>query len=247
MLDVYRPATFKHLLCHRAGLPKDLPITEFLQFSRELSDAREERRSFVGKALSKPPVGPMTTTLEYSNNGYIVAGAMIEAKLGSTWEDLIRTHLFVPLGLTSAGFGAPGRKDAVEQPLGHSKKENDDGWRAYPVGEGPTDNPAVLGPAGRVHLSLHVFLGAHRDRTDYLKPDTWKVLHTPPFGGDYAMGWGVTRDGVLSHSGSNTLWYAEANVDAASGVVAAAAANDGFLAKSVPEVGRALREAIAAA
>lgn len=250
MLEAYRPATFKHLLSHRAGLPKDLPIMEFLQFSRELSDAREERRSFVGKALAKPPVGPMTTTLEYSNNGYIVVGAMLEAKLGSTWEDLIRTHLFVPLGLTSAGFGAPGRKDAVEQPVGHSKKEFDDGRRAHPVGEGPTDNPVVLGPAGRVHMSLQdllVFLGAHRDRTDYLKPETWTVLHTPPFGGDYAMGWAASRNGVLSHSGSNTLWYAEVSVDAASGVVAAAATNDGFLAKSVPEVGRALREAVAAA
>jgi hypothetical protein len=138
----------------------------------------------------------------------------------------------------------------VEQPVGHNKKEHDDGWRAYPIGEGPTDNPAALGPAGRVHMSLQdllVFLGAHRDRTDYLKPETWTVLHTPPFGGDYAMGWSVTRNGVLSHGGSNTLWYAEVSVDAASGVVAAAAANDGFLAKSVPEVGRALREAVAAA
>lgn len=250
MLDAYRPATFRHLLSHRAGLPKDLPMSAFLQFSRELSDARQERRSFAGKALAKPPVGPMTTTFEYSNNGYVVAGAMIEAKLGSSWEDLIRTHLFVPLGLTSAGFGAPGRKGAVEQPVGHTKNEHDDGRRAYPIGEGSTDNPVVLGPAGRVHMSLQdllVYLGVHRDRTDYLQPESWTVLHTPPFGGDYAMGWSVTRKGVLSHGGSNTLWYAEVSVDAASGVVAAAATNDGYLDKCVPEVGRALLEAVTAA
>jgi hypothetical protein len=31
-----------------------------------------QRRAFSRLALAKPPVGPMTTTFEYSNNGYIV-------------------------------------------------------------------------------------------------------------------------------------------------------------------------------
>jgi hypothetical protein len=94
---------------------------------------------------------------------------------------------------------------------------------------------------------LLVFLGIHRDRTDYLKPETWAILHTPPFGGDYAMGWAVLRSGMLSHSGSNTLWYADVTVDPASGVVAAAATNDGYLPKSAPEVGRAMLATAAAA
>jgi CubicO group peptidase (beta-lactamase class C family) len=133
MLDAYRPATFKHLLSHRAGLPKDLPDTEFVQFSRELADPREERQSFIRRALAMTPVGPMTTTFEYSNNGYVVAGAMLEAKLGRSWEDLIRGHLFSSLGLTTAGFGAPGRNGAVEQPVGHSSTANSDARRAHPV------------------------------------------------------------------------------------------------------------------
>ncbi len=94
---------------------------------------------------------------------------------------------------------------------------------------------------------LLVFLAMHRDRTDYLKPETWTVLHTPPFGGNYAMGWGVAGNGVLAHSGSNSFWYADVRVEATSGVVAAAATNDGYFPKCLPEVGRTLLEAIAAA
>jgi CubicO group peptidase (beta-lactamase class C family) len=250
MLDTYKPATFRHLLSHRTGMPKDLPTAEPLQFSRELADAREERKVYARMALAMPPVGPMTTTYEYSNNGYVVVGAMLEAKLGASWETLMRKHFFEVLRLFTAGFGAPGRKGATHQPVGHAQESHGAAMQARPVGASITDNAVVIGPSGRVHMSLQDllrYLSAHRDRTDYLKPETWTVLHTPPFGGTYAMGWVVGGDGALTHDGSNTLWYAAVLVHAASEIVAAAAANSGDLPKMMPAVGRTLMEAAAAA
>ena len=48
------------------------------------------------------------------------------------------------------------------------------------------------------------YLGAHRDQPAFLQPETWSLLHTPPFGGNYAMGW-IVQDyrgiKILSHSG----------------------------------------------
>jgi hypothetical protein len=43
-----------------------------------------------------------------------------------------------------------------------------------------------------------------------LKPETYRTLQTPPFGGDYALGWvAVEREWgggkVLTHAGSNTM------------------------------------------
>jgi CubicO group peptidase (beta-lactamase class C family) len=250
MRDDYRTATFRHLLCHRSGLPGNLPWSRTLFFSRELADAREERKLYVRRSLALAPVGPMTTTFEYSNNGYVVAGAMIETKLGKSWEDLITTHLFRPLGLSTAGFGAPGQKGMTDQPAGHTRGVFSEARQAYPVGGWVTDNPVVIGPAGRVHMSLQDlirYLSAHRSRANYLKPETWKMLHTPPLGGDYAMGWFVRGDGALWHDGSNMLWYAQVLVDTGSEIVAAAAANDGYMVKSRPAVAQALREAVAAA
>ena len=249
MHEAYKPVTFRHLLSHRSGLAKDLLPADFARFSRLIDDAREERQSFARLALAMPPKGAMGATFEYSNNGYVVAGAMLEAKLGKSWEDLMRTHLFAPLQLSSAGFGAPGQKGKTDQPVGHAKDPGGEGRQAYPIGGIVTDNPVVLGPAGRIHMSLQDvlrYLSAHRDRTGFLKPETWTILHTPPFVGDYAMGWIVRKSGALSHAGSNTLWYAEVLVDAAAGVVATAASNDGYASKSAPAVGRALLQAAAA-
>lgn len=249
MRDVYWAATFRHLLCHRSGAQRDLPLEELDQFSREIADARDERIAYVNLGLSMTPVGPMTTTFEYSNIGYVVAGVMLEAKFGMTWENLITKHLFEPLGLSTAGFGAPGHRGRTDQPLGHIKATRSEARQECPIGGSTTDNPVVIGPAGRVHISLQDllrYLSAHRDRSDYLTLETWHVLHTPPFGGDYAMGWVVLGDGGLWHDGSNGLWYAEALVDGGGEVVAAAATNDGYRNNSQPAVAQALREATAA-
>ena len=111
-----------------------------------------------------------------------------------------------------------------------------------------TDNPRVLGPAARVHMSLGdllVYLNAHRDATDFLRADSWKVLHTPPFGGDYALGWVVRNDGALWHNGSNTFWYAEVAFRPADGISAAAVCNEARVAATLA-VGTSLLRAAAA-
>jgi len=112
-----------------------------------------------------------------------------------------------------------------------------------------TDNPVALGPAGRVHMSLGdliTWLEVHRDQpADFLTPENWQILHTPPFGGNYALGWVVMPDGSLWHNGSNTLWYADVLIDFADGLVAATTANDASSLAGGP--GRALLAAKRAA
>lgn len=240
----YRDANFRHLLSHRAGLQANPPMTALLRYRRDNPDPRQERIEFAQQALRQTPNGPKEQSFLYSNNGYVIAGAMLEAKLGASWETLIRQHLFEPLGMTSAGFGAPGTPSAFDQPVGHASGLIG-GLRPHAPGDGVTDNPAALGPAGRVHASFEDmlrFLAAHRDATSFLSTESWRTLHTPPFGGDYAMGW-VKRGDALWHNGSNTLWYAEVLVDPARGVAAVAAANDGRLDAVTPIVGSALTSA----
>eukprot|EP01042_Synura_sphagnicola_P014558 gene14558-biopygen14665 len=72
------------------------------------------------------------------------------------------------------------------------------------------------------------YLSAHRDQPpSFLTAKSWETLHTPPFGGDYALGWVVKPDGTLWHNGSNTFWYGEILVDKKAGVVCTAVGNDG--------------------
>jgi CubicO group peptidase (beta-lactamase class C family) len=243
----YRDATFRHLLSHRAGLQANIGMADLLRFPRESADSRADRIAYARAGLRQAPRGPREQTFEYSNTGYVIAGAMLEAKLGVPWEVLIQERLFQRFGMMSAGFGAPGAPGAYDQPVGHAPGLLGR-LRPHPPGDALTDNVAALGPAGRVHAKLDDvlhYLRCHCDRVLMLeRAESWAMLHTPPFGGDYAMGWVKRPDGALWHNGSNTLWYAEILFDPARDLVAAAACNDGRADQMSHPVGAALLSAM---
>ena len=115
--------------------------------------------------------------------------------------------------------------------------------KAVPI---DADNPAALGPAGRVHMPLADmarFLLAHaRKRPDFLRADSYDLLHATPFGGNYAMGCVVISPEARWHNGSNTMWYAEAIFNLTDGTVAAIVVNDGDITSVQPAVRTLLRK-----
>ena len=215
----------------------------------------EMRRDLLRGVVRRPPVHAPGTTFLYSNAGFAIAGAMAETKAGKPWEDLLRDRLFTPLGITTAGYGAPGRAGATEQPWGHRP----DGTA---VGPGPgSDNPAAIGPAGTVHMSIAdwakfaaLHLEAARGKPRLLRKETFARLHEPPSDGDYAMGWArPVRDWaggrVLTHGGSNTMWFCVVWIAPERDLAVLVCANRGGDAavKAVDEVAWALIEAEVAA
>ena len=247
----YRDATVLHLLSHQSGLPGNLPIPRLLGFHMSAKAVTDDRIDYTKLALALPPIGPMGSKFEYSNNGYVVLGTMLEVLTEKSWEELIVAELFTPLGMASAGFGAPGTRSRLDQPLGHSKSIA--GNRRKPAnlgGRDLTDNPAVLGPAGRVHASAAdalTYATAHRDYNPILRIASWEQLHKVHFGGEYACGLVKRANGDLWHNGSNTLWYAEITFNSQTGICAFACANDGYLPSAGPELGSALLGIMAAA
>jgi CubicO group peptidase (beta-lactamase class C family) len=241
--EAYREATLLHLLCHRAGLQRDITDADLKGFSFALEDARAERLRYAQLALAQKPAGAMGGHL-YSNNGYVVVGAMVEKLVGKPWETLVQTEVFAPLGVKRAGQGAPGMRGFVEQPMGHVVQ---DGKRTpRQPGQDEDDNVVASGPAGRVHMPMAdmlTYLAAHRDRpVSFLKAASWDKLHTPPFGGNDALGWFTGEGGRLFHGGSNTLWQGEVLIDPKAGFVCAACAND-----AAPETQRAVSEVLMSA
>lgn len=224
----FHAATLLHLLSHRASLQANIAEKDAQTFSLHLTDARAERLRYAHLALAQPMTSPLSAAQLYSNNGYIVVGAMLEALTGKSWEALIQQEVFTPLGLKRAGQGAPGTRGKIDQPIGHAVV---DAKRIpHPLGGPDDDNVAALGPAGRVHMPMAdmlTYLAAHRDRpASFLKAASWDSLHTPHFGDSYALGWYTRKDGRLWHGGSNTLWVGIVIVDPKTGVVCAACAND---------------------
>lgn len=233
----YADVSFSDLLAHRAGLKRNIPIWRLMSYDRDgEADVRAERLDYARRALSAAPrIAPGTAT-DYSNSGYVVVGAMLEATLDESWESLMATHVFTPLGLATAGFGPAGTMGEVDAPRGH--RGTFFGGRRAMAPDGRADNPPVLGPAGRVHMSLrdltaygqaHI-TGQAGDGTTFLSQESLARLHTPPNGGDYAAGWVVSPPARfpsrLWHNGSNTLNYAELYVDPPTAAVLAVAVND---------------------
>lgn len=203
--------TLLQLLSHRSGLPANI-----LWDVVPKTIPTREQRLFVLKGLAsvKLMAEPGAKYL-YSNLGYVVAAAMAETAADDSWENLMTRTIFEPLGMTSVGYGGLGTPGHVDQPWAHLPN-------GKPVaGNGPDwDNPPVMGPAGRVHCTLGDWakfiadqLRGARGEKALLKTETYRKLQTPPFGGDYALGWLVVERGwgggtVLTHAGSNTMNFA---------------------------------------
>ncbi len=251
MKQVYKPVTLRHLCSHHSGLPRGIANAEMIKFPViNPADPRPDRLRYAALALADDPIAAPGEKMLYSNSGYVIVGAMLETIYKQSWEKLLATHVFKPLGQSSAGYGAPGTAGKLDQPLGHALFGEPQKLTAIPLGKPdmPADLPAVLGPAGLVHMTLAdmvKYLNAHMQMpASFLKPESWKTLHTPPYTENYAMGWVVRPGGEIWHNGSNNRWYAEILVDFTRKRVAFSATNDGDRSKSAPAVAALLKGAI---
>ncbi len=229
----YQPVTLKQLLSHTAGLPaftdpkaEDPELIETV-FGADGVPMNDRLELVVPALLCREPRTPPGSTFEYSNVGYVTAGASFEKLTQTPFETLLETEVFTPLGMTSAGFGAAGRAGTVDEPWGHAPE---------PVEPGPeADNPLIISPAGCVHMSVTDFArhaAFHLTGTSKLvSEETLEVLHTP-VSDNYALGWGVAeRDWapgkLLTHAGSNNRSFAANLLAPALGFAVVAACNSG--------------------
>jgi CubicO group peptidase (beta-lactamase class C family) len=255
MDPAYRGITITQLLSHTAGLPPLTDDSDLPAFNAVLKSAegvKAQRTALARKYLAMPPASKMGE-FKYSNLGFIIAGAIAEARTGKTWEELIREQIFAPLGLTTAGFGAPGTPGKLDQPCGHKEVKG----KLVPLdpAEAEADNPPALGPAGTINLTLKDWALFAQDQLDgehghgkLLKPETYRKLHTPVTG-NYALGWGVKLgdNGVpvlLTHTGSNGFWVADVRIMPKHDMIFLIATNSGDEAanQAVRDIGQPLKD-----
>jgi CubicO group peptidase (beta-lactamase class C family) len=239
----YRNITLLDMFAHRAGF-KDLIDSDFYNaFYADKRPMHVQRLAYLRKALAQPPAYVPGTQNLYSNRGALLAAFIAEQKTGTSWEALMRREIFVPLGMRSAGFGPT----AAGQNRGHDK--------AVPVSGPKADDPAVLAPAGGVHLpmddwarfAIDQIKGEHGHGT-LLESETYRFLHTGQGGAICGLGWGVRAelDGLhgrfLTHAGSKGFWWARIGLvpDTESGVLIANGGPDAGADKASDEIEKAI-------
>jgi len=226
MDESWRAVTVEELLRHSGGAPGPPPFGAWARAFGCTDPSRECRRAFVESIVSTPVAQPRGTVV-YSNQGYAIVGAMMEQITGTEYEALITERLFKPLGITSAGFGPP--------PDAKGHREN---GTAVVI-----DNPAAISPAGRAHMTLQdwaKFIALHLRRDGgtalpLVRAD-FDHLHSLVGAGEapkegMALGWIVAQRGwggrVLTHAGSNTVWFCVAWLAPDRGFAMIAATNQG--------------------
>lgn len=210
----WQSLTLTEILSHTAGLRPNFTDAEMEEPGGP--DHMLARLIRLRAHWAKPLPGTRGS-FAYSNMGYVLAGLIAETRTGLPWQDLILREIAGPLNLTSIGFGAP---SGAADPWGHTARF----LRQTPVE--PTDlwsdNPAWLGPAGTLHMSLADLLtwgqthmrACRGEMPDFLSAETCTLLHTPVSSG-YALGWVVDDlawlgGGIIhTHNGSNTMWFAQ--------------------------------------
>jgi len=189
-----------------------------------------QRLNVVTQLKNKELEAEPGTAWIYSNWGYIVAGAMAERATAKSYETLIRTLVFEPLGIESAGYGPTSGCHDTTQAWGHTTT-------GIPI---QIDAPLLAAPAGTIHMSLedwgkfiHDQLRGKMGLEGMLQPESYKVIHSDPFGtNSYGLGWTIghvawTPDQVINHGASNDYFVSYSVIDSAAGVAILAVCNQG--------------------
>jgi len=105
--------TVEQLIQHRSGISGNIMLTpELAATLRSARSARDLLPLVVNQPLDFPPG---TQTL-YSNGGYFVLGAIVEAASGLTYSDYLERRIFRPLGMTRSGVaGGPGTAPSMSR------------------------------------------------------------------------------------------------------------------------------------
>ena len=206
--------TIEELLSHHSGISVN-PDEEKLKKVQHLK-VTQARRMIAQVYLSqKSEFSPHE--FHYSNVGYIILGHVLEHLTKKSWEKLMNTELFKPLEMRSCGFGVTSSalEKSPTQPWGHTII----GGKKTALQD---DNTPIYGPSGTVHCNLldwQKFIQLHVDgfkgESSFLKPETFKKLHSPPkasesytFGGWVRVERAWAQGPAFTHSGTNTFNYA---------------------------------------
>lgn len=144
MYDPYvtHEITIRDLLTHRAGM--GLGAGDLLWWP-PTTYTREE---IVYRLRYIKPATSFRSRYAYDNVLYLVAGQVIQAVSGRSWDDFIKERIFAPLGMTASSTSIAGLQGGRNVATPHSKVEG----KLQAIGYTDLDNNA---PAGSINSNVN--------------------------------------------------------------------------------------------
>jgi CubicO group peptidase (beta-lactamase class C family) len=201
--------TPRDLVTHRSGLPRH----DLVWYAAPLS-----RKELVSRLEFLEPSADLRARWQYQNLMFMTAGYLAGELAGTTWEDVVRSRIFAPLGMKGSNFSVEDSKKSADFAKPCQEKDEK-------VIEIPFRNIDAVGPAGSINSSardmsrwLMLQLGGGKvGETTVLTGPGLAELHKPQMvvgdsgqdpeitGTSYAMGWFVEsyRGHVRVHHGGS--------------------------------------------
>ncbi|NBB13853.1 serine hydrolase [Caulobacter sp. SLTY] len=194
--------TLRQLLHHSAGV-SDRAVKPVPGLLRQEQDTATQ----VAQIAERPANFPPGTRFAYSNAGYILLGAVIEAVTGQPWHEAVKAQVITPLGLTHTLFGAdaplvPGRAAGyIRDPVTGVVRNGE-----YINLTGPAAAGGFLSTADDLRLWIRAVATGR-----LLKPESVREMFSagPPLPGEspenrYGLGvylWSVRGEPMIGHTG----------------------------------------------
>ena len=254
---VTRELTIRDLLVHRAGLgygAGDLLFVPRGSLSRAES---------VWRVRFIKPATSFRSTFAYSNVMYMVAGQVIEAVSGQTWEDYVREHVFLAAGMTRSTSDNERRFATDDRAYPHARldgglrgagaqeviDERDDLGRNAAPGGGLAVSANDMAKWLALQLAQGKLPGGGQLYTAASAAEMWKPVIpmpieparpgmelTQPRFSNYALGWDVQ-----DYRGAKIIWHGGAVLGFKTAVVLIPEKNVGFAIEINSEEGELIR------
>jgi D-alanyl-D-alanine carboxypeptidase len=121
--DVASKVTVRHLLTHTGGTG-DIFGPEFDLNRLQLREHSDYVKLYGSRGLRFEP----GSRFEYSNYGFILLGALIEAASGISYYDYVREHVFGPAGMASTD-SLPESEDVANRAVGYTRRYPGAPWQ----------------------------------------------------------------------------------------------------------------------
>jgi CubicO group peptidase (beta-lactamase class C family) len=178
--------TMKHLFTHTGGWVGD--------YFNDFGGGDDALAKIVASLEPLPQLTPLGEVWSYNNSGFYIAGRVIEAITGQTYESAAKELVLEPLGM-SMSFFFPGDVMTYRFAVGHNEREG------KTVVARPWPLPRAAYPAGGIISSVgdqltyarfHMGMGgAGQDKPLLLKPETLELMQSPQ----------VSAGGATEHMG----------------------------------------------
>ena len=222
--DVASKVTVRHLLTHTGGTGDIFGP----QFDRNRLTLREHS-DYVNLYGSRPPAFEPGYVFDYSNYGFVLLGAIIEAASGSSYYDYVREHVFRPAGMTATDSlpeseHVPNRSVGYTRPFGARSWQPNTGWLPW-RGTAAGGGYSTVGDIARFAAALTSHQLLTPSSTELLLAGKIDLV----YGGKYAFGFFDHRDangnGWVGHGGGAPGMNGDLRIYPRSGYVVVALAN----------------------